>query len=60
MNLYGQTVGINIARVGRTETHAIPAKVVKELVEELKTSRKYAAAVNRLGPAMPPPVPLVR
>lgn len=60
VNLYGQTVGINIARVGRTETHAIPAKVVKELVEELKTSRKYAAAVNRLGPAMPPPVPLVR
>lgn len=60
VDLYGQTVGINIARVGRTETHAIPAKVVKELVEELKTGRKYVAPVNRLGPAAPPPVPVAR
>ncbi len=60
VDLEGRAVGINIAREGRTESHAIPAKVIVGLLEDLKSGRRFAAPVTRLGPADPPPVPLAR
>ena len=36
VDLDGKVIGINIARAGRTESYAIPADVVKKVVEELK------------------------
>ena len=60
VDLQGRTVGINIAREGRTESHAIPAQVIVGLLEDLKTGRQFAAPANRLGPVDPPPVPLPR
>ncbi|MFP6767245.1 MAG: trypsin-like peptidase domain-containing protein [Planctomycetaceae bacterium] len=60
VNLEGYAVGINIAREGRTESHAIPAKVIVGLLEELKAGRRFAAPVTRLGPVDPPPVPSAR
>lgn len=60
VDLQGRTVGINIAREGRTETHAIPAQVIVGLLEELKSGRQFAAPANRLGSVDPPAVPLPR
>ncbi len=34
LNLKGQVIGLNIARVNRTATYAIPSKVVKDLIED--------------------------
>jgi serine protease Do len=39
VDLDGKTVGINIARAGRTETYAIPAAAVRQLLPELKSGR---------------------
>jgi serine protease Do len=36
IDLDGNVVAINIARAGRTETYAVPAAVVANVVEELK------------------------
>ena len=36
VNLDGQVVGFNLARAGRTETYAIPATAVVEVLEKLK------------------------
>ena len=58
--LEGRAVGINIAREGRTESHAIPAQVILGLLEDLKSGRQFAAPANRLGSADPPAVPLPR
>ena len=33
---YGKVVGINIARAGRVNSYAIPASVMKEIVQRLK------------------------
>ncbi len=41
VNLDGKTVGINIARAGRTESYAVPAETVQSLLEDLKLG-KYA------------------
>jgi len=37
VDLDGKTVGINIARAGRTESYAIPSEAVRPLLEKLKT-----------------------
>ena len=58
VDLNGRAVGINIAREGRTESHAIPAQVIVGLIADLKSGRKFVAPANRLGPVDPPAVPL--
>ena len=60
VDLEGRAVGINIAREGRTESHAIPAQVILGLLEDLKSGRQFAAPANRIGSADPPAVPLPR
>ncbi|HTU88915.1 MAG TPA: trypsin-like peptidase domain-containing protein [Gemmataceae bacterium] len=39
VDLDGKVIGINIARAGRTETLAIPAEVVKPLLNDLKSGK---------------------
>ncbi len=58
VNLQGRAVGINIAREGRTESHAIPAQVIIGLLDDLKSGREFAAPANKLGSVDPPAVPL--
>ena len=58
VNLQGRAVGINIAREGRTESHAIPAQVIIGLLDDLKSGREFAAPANKLGAVDPPAVPL--
>tara|TARA_B100000029_G_scaffold311335_1_gene303850 strand:- start:2043 stop:3110 length:1068 start_codon:yes stop_codon:yes gene_type:complete len=60
VNLQGKVVGINIAREGRTESHAIPAAVIVGLIEDLKSGKQLAAPAFKLGPEEPPAVPLPR
>ena len=36
VDLDGRALGINIARAGRTESYAVPAEIVKPLVEKLR------------------------
>ena len=40
VNLDGEAIGLNIARAGRVSTYALPAKLVKEVLEKLKASGK--------------------
>ncbi len=39
VDLDGKVIGINIARAGRTETFAIPAEVIKPLLDDLKSGK---------------------
>ena len=39
VDLDGKTVGINIARAGRTETYAIPAEEIQKLLPDLKSGK---------------------
>lgn len=39
VDLDGRVIGLNIARAGRTESYAIPAEVLRPLVEELRAGR---------------------
>jgi serine protease Do len=39
VDLDGKTVGINIARAGRTETYAIPAETIQPLLADLKSGK---------------------
>jgi serine protease Do len=39
VDLDGMVIGINIARVGRTETLAIPTEAIKPLLEDLKSGK---------------------
>jgi serine protease Do len=39
IDLDGKVIGINIARAGRTETFAIPAEVIKPLLDDLKSGK---------------------
>ncbi len=39
VDLDGKVIGINIARAGRTETLAIPAEVIKPLLDDLKSGK---------------------
>ncbi len=36
MNLAGEAIGLNIARAGRTASYALPASLVRGIIEELK------------------------
>jgi serine protease Do len=38
VNLDGKAIGLNIARAGRVSTYALPAKLVREIFEQLKAS----------------------
>ena len=38
MNLEGKAIGLNIARAGRVSTYALPAKLVKRILDHLKAS----------------------
>jgi serine protease Do len=39
VDLDGKVVGINIARAGRTETYAVPAEAVRQLLPELMSGK---------------------
>jgi len=38
VNLEGLAVGVNIARAGRTESYAIPADLIEDIVDEMKAN----------------------
>ena len=38
VNLEGKAIGLNIARAGRVSTYALPAKLVKRILDNLKAS----------------------
>jgi serine protease Do len=40
VNLDGEAIGLNIARAGRVSTYALPAKLIREVIEKLKSSEK--------------------
>jgi serine protease Do len=46
VDLDGKTVGVNIARAGRTETFAVPADAVVALLPELKSGKLLPAEVR--------------
>jgi serine protease Do len=60
ISIDGTIIGLNIARAGRTETYALPASVVRELIEELKagkyppTNTQTAVAPHRERPTTGP------
>jgi serine protease Do len=35
LDINGRAVGINIARAGRIKTYALPAEIIKQVVEQL-------------------------
>lgn len=47
LNLHGEVVGINIARVGRVDTYAIPAKTVTELLQSVDFAGLEIKAADR-------------
>ncbi len=52
VDLDGKTVGINIARAGRTETFAIPSEEVQKLLPDLKSGKLFPKAeVSKVEPA---------
>ena len=59
VDLDGKTVGINIARAGRTETYAIPAEDIQKLLPDLK-SGKLAPKDNtaKVEPMPKDPMPM--
>jgi serine protease Do len=46
VDLEGRVVGINIARAGRTETHAIPGEVVRKLLNDLLAGKPELLTVK--------------
>lgn len=46
VNLDGQAIGLNIARAGRVTTYALPAKLVKRILESLKAKLEPAVAAG--------------
>ncbi len=56
VNLDGMAVGVNIARAGRTESYAIPADVVLDLVARLQSGR-YPPPHDYAAQQLPPPPP---
>jgi serine protease Do len=40
VNLDGKAIGLNIARAGRVSTYALPAKLILEVIEKLKSAEK--------------------
>jgi serine protease Do len=51
VDLDGHAVGLMIARAGRTESHAVPAETVKELIPVLLAARPRANPVERVDQA---------
>ena len=47
VNLDGQAIGLNIARAGRVTTYALPASLVKQILDRLKTSPKRGPSPAR-------------
>jgi serine protease Do len=43
VNLDGKAIGLNIARAGRVTTYALPARLVKRILDNLKPKPKSAA-----------------
>lgn len=55
VDLDGKTVGINIARAGRTETYAVPSEAVLDLLGDLKSGKlkKLVAVEPKKTPDLP-------
>lgn len=51
VDLEGRVVGLTIARAGRTESHAIPAETVKELLPVLLAAKAGATPTERVEAA---------
>ena len=47
VDLDGKAVGINIARAGRVESYALPAKVVQEAVKKMLQPQQTSTSVER-------------
>jgi serine protease Do len=47
VNLDGKAIGLNIARAGRVTTYALPARLVKQILDNLKSKAKSAAAAGK-------------
>jgi serine protease Do len=43
VNLDGKAIGLNIARADRVTTYALPARLVKQILDRLKSKNKLAA-----------------
>jgi serine protease Do len=43
VNLDGKAIGLNIARAGRVTTYALPARLVKRILDNLTPKAKSAA-----------------
>ncbi len=44
VNLDGEAIGLNIARAGRVTTYALPGKLVKRILQELKSQARQPSA----------------
>src|SRR5205807_3439514 len=60
VDLDGKTVGINIARAGRTETYAIPAEDIQPLMPDLKSGKLAPKDEPTTKVIQPRPPDLVR
>jgi serine protease Do len=47
VNLDGKAIGINIARASRVSTYALPARLVKRILDNLKPKSKSAAPAGK-------------
>ena len=46
VNLEGKAVGVNIARAGRVASYALPAALVKRIIEQLEAQAKNTMSRN--------------
>jgi serine protease Do len=51
LNIDGKTIGLNIARAGRTESYAIPADIVVPLIKDLIAGKFPPVTVSVVKPA---------
>jgi serine protease Do len=47
VDLDGKAIGINIARASRVTTYALPARLVKQVLDDLKTKAKAAVSAGK-------------
>jgi serine protease Do len=47
VDLDGKAIGINIARASRVSTYALPARLVKQILDNLKTKAKSSASAGK-------------
>jgi serine protease Do len=52
VDLEGRVIGINIARVGRTDTYALPAEAIKPLIADLKAGKSSVSIVPPVASAL--------